>query len=94
MNKSLLDTDILSEIGKGIEPNVVRNATAYRKAFGRYTPSVTTIMEIVRGFQRLFETVRRSNAAFAWRVWAASGFPPLSLFNRSSASGEPIFSRA
>ncbi len=52
MNKSLLDTDILSEIGKGIDPNVARNAAAYRIAFGRYTLSVITIMEIVRGFQK------------------------------------------
>ncbi len=36
MNKSLLDTDILSEIGKGIDPNVARNAAAYRGAFGQY----------------------------------------------------------
>ncbi len=52
MNKALLDTDILSEIGKGIDPNVARNATAYRNAFGRYTLSVISIMEVVRGFQR------------------------------------------
>jgi predicted nucleic acid-binding protein len=52
VNKSLLDTDILSEIGKGIDPNVARNATAYRNAFGRYTLSVISIMEVVRGFQK------------------------------------------
>ena len=52
MNKSLLDTDILSEISKGIAPNVARNASAYRTAFGRYTISVITIMEVVRGFQK------------------------------------------
>jgi len=52
MNKSLLDTDILSEIGKGINPDIVQNATAYRNAFGRYTLSVITIMEVVRGFQK------------------------------------------
>jgi hypothetical protein len=52
VNKSLLDTDILSEISKGIDPNVARNATAYRTAFGRYTLSVITIMEVVRGFQK------------------------------------------
>ena len=52
MNKSLLDTDILSEIGKGINPNVARNATAYRNAFGRYTLSVISIMEVLRGFQK------------------------------------------
>ena len=52
MNKALLDTDMLSEIGKGIDPNVARNATAYRNAFGRYTLSVISIMEVVRGFQK------------------------------------------
>ncbi len=52
MNRSLLDTDILSEIGKGIDPNVARNAAAYRGAFGRYTLSVITVMEVVRGFQK------------------------------------------
>jgi hypothetical protein len=30
VNKALLDTDILSEVGKGIDPTVARNATAYR----------------------------------------------------------------
>jgi predicted nucleic acid-binding protein len=52
VNKALLDTDILSEVGKGIDPNVARNATAYRNAFGRYTLSVITVMEVVRGFQK------------------------------------------
>ena len=52
VNKSLLDTDILSEIGKGIDPNVARNAAAYRNTFGRYTLSVISIMEIVRGWQK------------------------------------------
>jgi tRNA(fMet)-specific endonuclease VapC len=52
VNKSLLDTDILSEIGKGIDPNVARNAAAYRTAFRRYTLSVVTVMEVVRGFQK------------------------------------------
>jgi hypothetical protein len=36
VNKSLLDTDLLSETLKGINPTVARNAAAYRKAFGRY----------------------------------------------------------
>ena len=58
MNKALLDTDILSEIGKGIDPNVARNATAYRIAFGRYTLSVISIMEVVRGFQKKQSTRR------------------------------------
>jgi predicted nucleic acid-binding protein len=58
VNKSLLDTDILSEIGKGIDPNVVRNAAAYRNTFGRYTLSVISIMEVVQGFQRRQSSAR------------------------------------
>jgi tRNA(fMet)-specific endonuclease VapC len=52
MNKCLLDTDILSEIGKGVDPNVVSNATHYRNTYGKYTLSVISIMEVVRGFQQ------------------------------------------
>ncbi len=52
MNKALLDTDIISEIGKGINPTVAANATTYRRAFGRYTLSVISVTEIVRGHQR------------------------------------------
>ena len=52
MNKALLDTDIFSEIGKGLNQFVTRNATAYRRAVGRYSISVITVMEIVRGLQK------------------------------------------
>ena len=52
MNKALIDTDIFSELGKGIDQVVVRNAAAYRAAFGRYTISVITVLEIVRGLQK------------------------------------------
>jgi len=64
VNKSLLDTDILSEIGKGIDPNVVRNATAYRSAFGRYTLSAVSAMEVIRGFQKK-QSFRRLQAFIA-----------------------------
>ena len=53
MDRSLLDTDIFSEILKGIDPRVVANATAYRALFGRYTVSVITVMEIVKGLHKL-----------------------------------------
>ncbi len=33
MNKSLLDTDIFSDITKGVNPTVASHATAYSKAF-------------------------------------------------------------
>ena len=52
MNKSLLDTDILSEIIKGIDPTVARNAAVYYQAFGQFTLSAVTVMEIVQGFQK------------------------------------------
>jgi tRNA(fMet)-specific endonuclease VapC len=50
MDKALLDTDMFSEILKGIDQRVVAKAVAYRTAFGRYTISVITVMEIVKGF--------------------------------------------
>ncbi len=52
MNKVLLDTDIFSEIGRGVDRTVIQNAMSYHGAFGRYTVSVITVMEIVRGLQK------------------------------------------
>ena len=52
LNKSLLDTDIFSEITKGVNPTVTVHATAYRQAFARYTLSAVTFMEVVRGYQK------------------------------------------
>ena len=53
VDKALLDTDIFSEILKGIDQNVVTHVTAYSAAFGRYTISVITVMEIVKGLHKL-----------------------------------------
>ena len=52
MNKALLDTDTLSEIGKGRNPAVEANANTYRKVFRYYSFSVITVLEIVRGYQK------------------------------------------
>jgi tRNA(fMet)-specific endonuclease VapC len=52
LNKAILDTDIFSEITKGVNQTVAANATAYRAAFGRYTISAVTFMEVVRGYQK------------------------------------------
>jgi len=52
VNKSLLDTDILSEIIKGFDQTVARNAATYRQSHGNYTLSAITVMEIVQGFQK------------------------------------------
>ena len=45
MDKTLLDTDILSEVLKGRNQTVARNAVAYRQHFGHYALSAITVME-------------------------------------------------
>ena len=52
MNKGLLDTDIFSELGKGVNEVVARNGATYRVTFSRYTISVITVMEVVRGLHK------------------------------------------
>ena len=52
LNKAILDTDIFSEITKGVNQTVAANATAYLRAFGRYTISAVTFMEVVRGYKQ------------------------------------------
>jgi predicted nucleic acid-binding protein len=52
MNRALLDTDIFSELSKGIDPIVLQNGAAYRASFGRYTLAVVTLMEVVHGLQK------------------------------------------
>ncbi len=53
MNKALLDTDTLSEALRGVNPTVVRNVYAYRSVFGCLTTSVVTVMEMVKGLQKV-----------------------------------------
>jgi tRNA(fMet)-specific endonuclease VapC len=52
LNKALLDTDTYSEILKAVDPNVTRNAIAYRQVQGVLTLSAVTVMEVIRGFQK------------------------------------------
>jgi tRNA(fMet)-specific endonuclease VapC len=58
LNKALLDTDILSEIGKAKDATVAANAKTYRRSFGHYTLSTVSVMEVVSGFQRTQATSR------------------------------------
>jgi tRNA(fMet)-specific endonuclease VapC len=58
LNKALLDTDILSEIGTAKDATVAANAKTYRRSFGHYTFSTVTVMEIVSGFQKTQATKR------------------------------------
>jgi tRNA(fMet)-specific endonuclease VapC len=53
MDKALLDTDIFSEILRGVDQKVIEKSIAYRKIFGHYTLSVITVIEIVKGFHKL-----------------------------------------
>jgi len=53
MDRALLDTDIFSEILKGIDTTVVTRAVAYRAIWGRYTISTITVMEIVKGLHKM-----------------------------------------
>ncbi|MGM3305590.1 PIN domain-containing protein [Anabaena sp. WFMT] len=50
--KSLLDTDIFSEIIKRANPNIINKANIYLAEFEKYTISVITIMEIVEGWRK------------------------------------------
>jgi tRNA(fMet)-specific endonuclease VapC len=52
MNKTLLDTDIFSEILKGKHVRVMQNAHHYYKYFNRYTISIITVLEIIKGFHK------------------------------------------
>jgi tRNA(fMet)-specific endonuclease VapC len=52
MDRALLDTDTLSEVLKGRNPEVTARAKAYRAVFGRYTVSLVSVVEVVKGFQR------------------------------------------
>lgn len=52
MKRSLLDTDIFSDVLKGKNPVVASFAKRYRAAFPVQTISAITVMEIVQGFHK------------------------------------------
>lgn len=56
MDKSLLDTDVFSEVLRGRNPVIMRRWTAYIGDHGRLTLSTPTVAEVVRGYQRLRHT--------------------------------------
>ncbi len=53
MDRTLLDTDIFSEVLKKKDRNVSGRARAYRARYGQFTLSAATVMEIVWGLCRL-----------------------------------------
>jgi tRNA(fMet)-specific endonuclease VapC len=58
LNRALLDTDILSEIGKAKDATVAANAKTCRRSFGHFRISAVSVMEVVSGFQRTQATGR------------------------------------
>lgn len=53
MNRTLLDTDILSEILKGRDQHVAGVASAYLREHQHLTLSAVTVLEITRGYRRV-----------------------------------------
>ncbi len=60
MDKSLLDTDILSEVMRAVNHDVLANAADYLSEHRRYTLSTVTVMEVVKGFHRTRQQQRIS----------------------------------
>lgn len=58
MDKSLLDTDILSEVLRGKNPSVVSRATEYLSVHPRITISVVSVTEIVKGLHKRRDSER------------------------------------
>jgi tRNA(fMet)-specific endonuclease VapC len=56
MTRSLLDTDIFSEVMKGRNANVVRAAREYLAAHDQLTISAVTVMEVSYGLRRAGRT--------------------------------------
>ncbi|HYO25540.1 MAG TPA: PIN domain-containing protein, partial [Lacipirellulaceae bacterium] len=52
MDRSLLDTDIYSEILRGKSPQLLAVAQAYREEHGIYHLSASSVYEMVKGFQQ------------------------------------------
>lgn len=52
MHKVVFDTDVFSEILKNQSPSLGHRARAYRAAFGCFTISSITVMEIVYGWRK------------------------------------------
>ena len=53
MEKTLLDTDIFSEMLKRKHQGVIKAAQQYHAQFSQYTISTFTVLEIVKGFHKV-----------------------------------------
>jgi len=80
VSRSLLDTDIFSEILKGIDQRVATRATTYKAEFGCYTISTITVMEIVKGLHK----VRREEQIEKF----LNGLPSIEILTLDTRSSE------
>ncbi len=80
MKKSLLDTDIFSEILKGINPTIRINTARYLAEHSKLCISTITILEIVKGFQKLNQGEKISRLK--------SNFDQLEIFPLDAEAGE------
>ncbi len=53
MERTLLDTDIFSEVLKRKNRHVAQVAQRYHHQWGRYTISTMTVLEIIKGFHKV-----------------------------------------
>jgi tRNA(fMet)-specific endonuclease VapC len=58
MDPAILDTDIVSEVVKQVDPNVRHQARQYLRSHGRFTISAVTRFEVIRGYKALGATQR------------------------------------
>ena len=86
MNKAILDTDIFSEIIKGLNQAVVTHAKTYRRAFGHDTIAAVTVLEIVQGYLRFTPGLSARRKGTRGERGQAPG--PLALCPRSPGSSD------
>lgn len=51
--RTLIDTDIWSEIFKGKNPTVLSRSATYLSRHGRYTLTAVSVFEVIQGLQRM-----------------------------------------
>lgn len=73
MPVSLLDTDTLSEVMKGLDPRVQQHAQRYLARYGPFAFSIITRYEILRGLKA--KTATRQLAAFDERCRKSNVLP-------------------
>ncbi len=64
----LIDTDVLSEIRRAIHPQIARHARAYLQHHGRFSLSLITRYEVLRGLKSINATAQLAT----FEAWCAA----------------------